>query len=416
MVALLASISLTKDFPMPIDRLLLHVVLSLALALPAAPVIAADRLPALAADPSATTVSGLSSGAYMAGQFHVAFSGSVVGAAIVAGGPYDCATGSVAFALHRCMDTALGRPDPAALLARAAARAATGEIDPLANLADDRVYVFSGTEDHTVTPAVVATVPDFYRLAGVPAERIAVVPTMAAGHAFITEAFGNACATSDPDFVNDCDYDQAGAILGQLYPGGRPAAAVPSGRIVAFDQAEFLPDPTAHGLALTGYAYVPPACDAGGCRIHVVFHGCRQTSAMAGRAVIEGVGFNRWADTNRLIVLYPQTAVSSGNPRACWDWWGYDDARYATRAGRQMAAVHSMLDRLAATTPPPPEPETCARFQGTNFAHWQAGRARACDWWFVCAVGSGETLGFPVGVTTLYEHPGGTFSTAACAL
>lgn len=384
--------------------------------LPAATAVAqtVERLPALGADLSGTTVSGLSSGAYMAGQFHVAFSEGVAGAAIIAGGPYDCADGSVAFALQRCMETALGVPDPEASLERAAARAAAGEIDPLTGLAGDRIYVFSGTRDETVTPPVVATVADFYRLAGVPDEAIAVVDAVAAGHAFVTEAEGAACGLTGTPFVNDCDYDQAGALLRQLYPSLKGPAAVPQGRLVAVDQAEFLRDPTAHGLALTGFAYVPPSCEAGGCRVHVVFHGCRQTAAMVGDAVTRRVGYNRWADANDLIVLYPQTTATGANPRACWDWWGYDDVRYATRDGRQMAAVNAMVGRLAATEMPPPPADRCARFRATNVAHWQAGRARVCNWWYVCAVGSGETLGFPVGTSTLYEHPAGSFSTAAC--
>ena len=44
-------------------------------------------LPALGADLEATSVSGLSSGAFMASQFHIAHSRIVVGAGIVAGGP-----------------------------------------------------------------------------------------------------------------------------------------------------------------------------------------------------------------------------------------------------------------------------------------------------------------------------------------
>jgi hypothetical protein len=44
-------------------------------------------LPALAADINQTSVSGISAGAYMAGQFEIAHSKIVVGAAIIAGGP-----------------------------------------------------------------------------------------------------------------------------------------------------------------------------------------------------------------------------------------------------------------------------------------------------------------------------------------
>ena len=45
---------------------------------------AAEPLPALGVDITQTSVSGISSGAYMAGQFHLAFSTTVVGAGVVA--------------------------------------------------------------------------------------------------------------------------------------------------------------------------------------------------------------------------------------------------------------------------------------------------------------------------------------------
>ena len=51
--------------------------------------VAAQDLPQLALDPGATTVSGLSSGAFMAVQMHVAFSDRIAGAGVVAGGVAD---------------------------------------------------------------------------------------------------------------------------------------------------------------------------------------------------------------------------------------------------------------------------------------------------------------------------------------
>src|SRR4030042_62327 len=53
--------------------------------------LAAEALPKLGADLAASSVSGLSSGAYMAGQIQVAHAKDIVGAGIVAGGPYACA-------------------------------------------------------------------------------------------------------------------------------------------------------------------------------------------------------------------------------------------------------------------------------------------------------------------------------------
>ncbi len=49
------------------------------------------QLAAYGADPKQTTVSGLSSGAFMAVQLQVAYSGSIVGSGAVAGGPSYCA-------------------------------------------------------------------------------------------------------------------------------------------------------------------------------------------------------------------------------------------------------------------------------------------------------------------------------------
>ena len=57
----------------------------------AAPAWSAGDLPKLGTDLPATSVSGLSSGAYMAGQIEIAHAENIVGAGIVAGGPFACA-------------------------------------------------------------------------------------------------------------------------------------------------------------------------------------------------------------------------------------------------------------------------------------------------------------------------------------
>jgi poly(3-hydroxybutyrate) depolymerase len=373
-------------------------------------VVAAEPLPSFSVDLAQTSVSGLSSGAFMAGQFHVAFSATVIGAGIVAGGPYGCAEGQLATALNRCMQTHSGPPDPAHLLRQAEAFAQQGAIDPLAGLAGDRIYVFSGSADPTVVPAVVDQTVAFYRAAGVAEADIAYVEDIAAGHAFVTESHGSACPITASPYINDCDYDQAGALLGHIYGELNPPSAAPGGRMMAFDQSAFLADPVAHGLDHTGHAYVPSSCEQGAvCRVHIAFHGCQQTDAVIGDRFRAATGYNRWADSNALIVLYPQAHRTFLNPNACWDWWGYDDARYATRNGRQMAAVRAMLDRLGGIDP------FCAAHATSNLDHWQAGRAEVCNIWLLCAAGSREPIGYLFGAAILYERPQGYFSAQGCA-
>jgi poly(3-hydroxybutyrate) depolymerase len=126
-------------------------------------------------------------------------------------------------------------------------------------------------------------------------------------------------------------------------------SAKPAGRLLQFDQA-----PYAAGarMGANGYLYVPKVCEKGRCRVHVAFHGCRQSAGEVGEQFVREAGYNRWADTNRLIVLYPQAVARywwwSFNPRGCWDWWGYTGQAYATKEGPQIRAVMAMVERLGA--------------------------------------------------------------------
>jgi poly(3-hydroxybutyrate) depolymerase len=151
--------------------------------------------------------------------------------------------------------------------------------------------------------------------------------------------------------VSSCSYDAAGKALAQIYGTLSPAATTLSGTFVTLAQGDFISSPSSHSLADTAYAYVPASCAAGEqCRVHISFHGCVQEAASVSDAYYKHAGFNEWADTNHLIVLYPQTIasdVSPSNPDACWDWWGYDDPNYANKNGAQMAMVRAMLGYLA---------------------------------------------------------------------
>jgi poly(3-hydroxybutyrate) depolymerase len=41
---------------------------------------------------------------------------------------------------------------------------------------------------------------------------------------------------------------------------------------------------------------------------HIALHGCKQDAG--DRRFVDETGYNAWADTNRLIILYPQTPSS----------------------------------------------------------------------------------------------------------
>src|SRR5947208_8667642 len=57
--------------------------------------LAADPLGRFPTDPAEVSVSGISSGAFMANQLHIAHSAGIIGAGMIAGGLYGCAVDSV---------------------------------------------------------------------------------------------------------------------------------------------------------------------------------------------------------------------------------------------------------------------------------------------------------------------------------
>jgi poly(3-hydroxybutyrate) depolymerase len=318
------------------------------------PAAAEARLPKLPLDPVAVTVSGISAGGYMAVQFHVAHSALVQGAGIVAAGPYFCAEGSMRHALGRCMKGDEEIPT-ARLLESASQFALDGAIDPISELATDRAWIFHGAADSIVRTPVVDALEAFY-LALVEPRQVVRVGHPRAGHTFpARDATLADCAAAEPPFVGSCDFDGARALLEHLYgPLDDGSAARPDG-LVEFDQRPYSASSGSAGLAEQGWLYVPADCKAGAapaCRLHVVFHGCKQGASFVGDQFVRRAGYLEVAESNRVVLLFPQIEPSFQplNPNGCWDWWGYEDEDYATRNSPQISAVREMVGDLLGET------------------------------------------------------------------
>lgn len=310
-----------------------------------------DALPRLNIIPGSLTVSGVSAGGYMATQYQVAYAEDVAGAGIVAAGPWLCAQGVVTRALRDCLAGETAGPDIGPLVAALRASAAIGAVGDPSALAADRVWVFHGAKDAVVGAAVSDSLVRFYR-SFVPPEQIRYETEVPAAHGMPTVDAGGACAKGEPPWILACGYDAAGEMLNHLYG----ALAVPSGAVTgtlrSFGQARYAGQGRPDSMADSGFVFVPKECaDGEPCRIHVAFHGCGQGVGEAGRSFPRQAGYERWADANRVVVLYPQveaSVVHPLNPRGCWDWWGYSGIDYAARSGAQLAAVRRMLEALGA--------------------------------------------------------------------
>lgn len=318
-----------------------------------------------------TSVSGVSSGAAMAVQMHVAHSSIMRGVGVIAGVAYDCADSSLPSAMQRmlrgydlCLNATGGADANFSIGRTTFAAGIPGAIDdPALNLPRQKVWLFSGYNDGAVLRPAMDAVAGYYEHYIDPSN-VFFKTNSRAPHALVTNDYGGACLSIDHDFINNCSYDMAGLLLQHIYGRLNPPSSSLSGSILAFDQGEFVvgANPRSVGLADTGYVYVPAACNTqnSACRVHVFFHGCLQYAGRVGDAVYKHGGYNKWADANRFIVLYPQTLNTDFdpvNPEGCWDWWGLSDplpksADYARKTGYQISAIKAMLDRLAQTFVP----------------------------------------------------------------
>lgn len=328
-------------------------------------------VPSLDIDTDSISLSGISSGAFMAHQFHVIHSRHIKGVGIVAGGPFRCAkqkrflsrfdfTG-LYVATSVCSNTNpfwffQGPPDAQFSIDETHTQAALQAIDDPSYLQADRVWLFSGGADRAVPTPVVDTVARYYQ-AFVSNENIQYEKHVEANHAMITTEFGNSCEAFATPYINDCDFDAAERLLGHIYGNLNPKAADADLQpIVEFDQTEFFAvEDESVSMNNFGHVYVPRACrDGKSCRLHVAFHGCAQHQELIGDAFFNNAAYNNWAETNRIVVLYPQATDWSesffrryrGNPAGCWDWWGYSGEDYASKTGKQIKAIGAMLNVL----------------------------------------------------------------------
>ncbi len=280
----------------------------------------------------------------MANQLHLAYSSLFGGVGQIAAGPWGCSRGDMATALGPCVKG--GSLSAAESTSMAGDLAGAGAIDPITNLADDRVWLFHGAADVHVAQEIVTAAADFYSRIAPEADVALVLDTMAV-HGLPTLNQGLPCDQFGTPWINACNYDLAGEVLSFLSDADSvQSAPMPSGTIFTInidnaDQAFLLAE---------AFVYAPPRCTKIQCGLHVVLHGCSQSSESIGQAFVQQSGFNRWADSLDLLVLYPQvraTAPLPLNPLGCWDWWGYTGTDFLSKNAPQVKAIADTVIALS---------------------------------------------------------------------
>ncbi|EQC47185.1 hypothetical protein [Bacteriovorax sp. Seq25_V] len=297
------------------------------------------------------TVSGISSGAYMAGQFHLSHSNLVSGAALFAGGPYYCSQNNVMKAMKLCMEEQNLTIDTDDLLGEIKDLEDRGLIDPISNLNNDKVLIINGKRDHTVRERVSHSAANLYKMLGV--KKVEFNNKLDIAHTFPTLSKGNECQSdSSSPFISACNIDGAKMALKKFYnlKSGRSEAQMD--RFFQMDQWALTPS-SFYFMARHATAYVPKACETKSCNLHVSFHGCKQTRLDIGDQFFKEVGLAEWAEKNNIVVLFPQTLpnfIGLSNPNGCWDWWGYSGPNFHNKLGPQIKSVYNLVLELISNT------------------------------------------------------------------
>lgn len=323
--------------------------LMLGLALLGTPLSAQVNLGSYNVSPSTVTVAGVSSGGFMAVQLQVAYSRSIFGTAVFAGGTYFCAQDNLALWGNVCA-TGVGVPVES-LVNFTTSQAAAGNIDPVSNIAGKPIYMFSGlldTVDHQPTMDALFR----YYQSFTSSQHITYNNFTEAQHSWVSPDGGNPCAVLAAPFINDCGIDPEQTFLTMFYaPLNSRASGSLGGSFIQFNQNPFCPNQECFSIDMdsTAWLFVPQSCaQRHACRLMIALHGCSSSQEFAGLAFIQGSGINEWADTNNIIVLYPQAAASTvpANDFGCWDWWGYTGANYAVKGAVQMAAIMAEVNQI----------------------------------------------------------------------
>jgi hypothetical protein len=235
------------------------------------------------------TISGISSGADFAVQFHVAFSNTVTGVGVFAGQPFHCAVTRFAedplvppdpnlpvpctscppnktLAFDHCKRHP-ERVQPTLLRSYATEQAALGNIDNTTNLANHQVYLYRGTKDPCYLAGSEGAVIGFYRgfnngLDG----QFALEATVPSLHAQPTIHKGSPCGGPyDPSpysYLASCGYDGAGAALQHIYRNmlRPPVKSANLSYLKRIPQSKYMEKGNDVGLADEAFIFVPPRC------------------------------------------------------------------------------------------------------------------------------------------------------------
>jgi len=218
-----------------------------------------------------------------------------------------------------------------------------------------------------VNPLVVHSLQAYYSYF-MDAGRIETSYNINSEHCLPTVDYGEDCTVLSSPFLGNCQYDGAGAALRTMYGTLQPRTVADASRLYRFDQKPYIGQKYS-SIGDVGFIYVPKACEDGvsivqpliflffctlccfdcrrclsttistspfyllasqtnhlisthplyflpqaECALHISFHGCHMGVTELGDTYAQHAGFNEWAESNKIVVLYPTVEPSDMMP------------------------------------------------------------------------------------------------------
>ncbi len=307
------------------------------------------------------TISGISSGGFMAVQMATLYPEQISGVGSVAGGFYFCA-GNSYFNSQSCMKNPKNAKLPSIDVVLK-----NSQQKSYLSWQNQRAYIYQGTADAVVNIDMLAQLEKYYvDILKFDVSHVKKV-TGTGNHNFPTNNDHlMSCDQLKNPYIADCDFDLAGDMLSFLIGHQLSIAPPKDENLFIVDQNldrknivnETLVYTPASSLAGYGYLYASDFClsNPQQCHLHVALHGCDMNDyvSLSLKKFVLQSGFLNYAEKNQMMILFPQTNISlfnnPYNPKRCWDWFGSTGLRYATRDGVEPLWLHQFI-KLIKTNP-----------------------------------------------------------------
>lgn len=291
-------------------------------------------IPTLSFSAAKVSVSGISSGAFMALQLMVLSSTEIETAVVLAGGPPQCARVYGVQTIQVCMKSP-EKIDVEALVKSGLQHNLT------ANNIKKKIVLYHGTQDGVVKP-VSATKTQEFLLSLFPNWLVDVRWLNNGVHAWPTENYGLPCGTEESPWMNQCQQGFASMIMEEiLMSPQQPQEKVEQGGL----QKKSWNPPWGSHMSSDYWLYSSKACEQQSCDLHVALHGCGMGEDQIADTFVQNSGLNSWAQANNVKILYPQIKTSLVNPYGCWDWFGYTGFNYDQDEGPQIRALVELIQK-----------------------------------------------------------------------